>query len=136
MPFKVGAPRPLDEISAQDVQTYPIWLWAWEAGLEGEADDETWQCPVLETSDVSEAMTEPVITLMVKGRNIVGSASYNSQSDQLEAISIWEGDTWIGVQETTLPAPISFVAIPTIRGVEKVEFVCTEPSDDRASRAG
>jgi hypothetical protein len=136
MAFKVGTPKPLDEISAQDVQTHHIWLWVWEAGLEGEADDETWQCPVLETSDVSEAMSEPVITLMVKGSNIIGSASYNPQSDQLEAISIWEGDTWIGVQETTLPTPISFVAVPTIRGMANVEFVCTDPSDDRASRAG
>ena len=136
MAFKVGIPKPLDEISAQDVQTHPIWLWVWEAGLEGEADDETWQCPVLETSDVSEEMSEPVITLVVKGSNIIGSASYNPQSDQLEAISIWEGHTWIGVQETTLPVPISFVAVPTIRGMANVEFVCTDPSDDRASRAG
>lgn len=136
MAFKVGSPKPLDQISAQDLQRHPIWLWAWEAGLEGEADDETWQYPVLETLDVSEAMAEPVITVMVKGSDVVGSASYNSQSDQLEAISIWEGDTWIGVQETTLPTPISFVAVPTIRGMADVEFVCTEPHHDCASRAG
>lgn len=132
----VGTPKPLSEISAQDVLEYPIWLWVWEAGLEESADDETWQCPVLETSDVTDGMTEPVITLKVKGTNIVGSASYNPRSDQLEAISIWEGEAWIGVEESELPTPIVFVAVPTIRGIEKAEFICSQPSSDRAVRAG
>ena len=134
MAFKVGSPKALDDISAEDAEAHPIWLWAWEVGLETE--DETWQCPVLETLDVSELMAEPVITLRIKGSEAIGSASYNFKADQLEAISVWENGAWIGVQETTVPTPILFVAVPTINGVPDVEFVCRQRSEDRASRVG
>ena len=136
MALKFGTPKSLDDISIQDVKTHPIWVWVWEAGLEDQAEDETWQCPVIGTSDVSSAMTEPVITLYINGGVATGSASYNVELDQLEAISIWEGDTWVGVQESALPAPLSLVAVPTIHGVPNVEFVCNDPAADRASRVG
>lgn len=134
MKLKIGTPKALDDISAQDVKTYPIWLWAWEAGLEDEVEDETWQCPVLNTSDVTDAMTEPVITLRIEGSDVIGSASYNAGLDQLEAISIWENGAWVGIQESTLAAPISLIAVPTIRGIASVKFVCSQPDEDRASR--
>jgi hypothetical protein len=136
MALKFGTPKSLDDISIQDVETHPIWVWVWEAGLEDQAEDETWQCPVIDASDVSSAMTEPVITLRVNGGAAIGSASYNAELDQLEAISIWEGDTWVGVQESTLPTPLSLVAVPTIRGIPNAEFACNDPAADRASRVG
>jgi len=136
MKFKVGTPKALEDISAQDVEAHPIWLWAWEAGLEGEVEDETWQCPVLDTSDVTDAMTEPVITLRVEGSGVIGSASYNAGLDQLEAISIWENGAWTGIQEAALAAPVSLIAVPTIRGIAGVKFVCSQPDEDRAPRVG
>ena len=134
MKFEFGAPKALDDISLQDAMNHPIWLWAWEAGLEGEVEDETWQCPVLNTSDVTDAMTEPVVTLRIEGNDVIGSASYNAELDQLEAISIWENGAWTGIQETTLATPITLIAVPSIRGVTGVRFVCSEPDEDRASR--
>jgi hypothetical protein len=136
MTFKVGPSKPLDEISAEDAQTHPIWLWVWEVGPEDQADDETWQCPVLDTKDVSEAMTEPVITLITKDSNLIASASYMSQSEQLEGIAVWQGSAWVGIGDAALPTPITLVAIPTIRGIANVEFICNQPAEDRASRAG
>jgi hypothetical protein len=132
--FSVGTPKPLDGVSLQDVQVHPIWLWVCETGLEDQADDETWQCPVLDTTDVSNAMEEPVITLSVKRTPLFASASYNARADRIEAISVWESGAWAGVQESTLKAPITFVAAPTIRGVPGVEFVFDDPQEDQASR--
>ena len=134
MELKFGPPKSLEDISVEDVQAHPIWVWVWEAGLEGEAEDETWQCPVISHSDVTSEMTEPVITLRVNGGAAVGSASYNAELDELEAISIWEEDTWVLVQKCSLPAPLSLIAVPTIRGVANVEFICDDPDTDRAKR--
>jgi len=136
MKIKVGTPKALDDISTQDVETHPIWLWAWEAGLEGEVEDETWQCPVLNTSDVTDAMMEPIITLRIEGCNVIGSASYNAELDQLEAISVWENGEWTGIQKATLAAPVMLISVATIRGIAGVRFFYSQTDEDRASRVG
>jgi hypothetical protein len=64
MNYKFGAPKDLDSITLSDVMEHPLWLWTWEAGLEGDFDED-WQVPVIGCSDVSESMTEPIITLKV-----------------------------------------------------------------------
>ena len=135
MTIQFGSPVPLDEIELSHVLRHPIWVWVWETGREDEADDETWQCPVMGTTDVTPGFVEPVITVQVKGTDTYGSGSYSCERDQLESISLWENGAWIAVQETSLPAPIVLIAVPTIDGVAGAEFVCDDPSSDRAARA-
>jgi hypothetical protein len=135
MAFKVGKPKSLDDITGQDIEAHPIWLWVWEVGLEEEADDETWQCPVLGSYDVTADMAEPMIALRTK-TGAICSASYDPETDALKAIALWQGDTWIGLERSGVPTPISFIAIPTIRGVSSVEFICRDLSSDMATRVG
>lgn len=134
MPIQYGRPLPLDEITLAHVLDHPIWVWAWEAGSEEDASDETDQCPVLNTTDVTDSFTEAIITFKVKGTTLHGSASFIPELDRLEALSLWEGDTWVGLQEAAIPIPCTLVAVPTIRGVRDVEFLYDDPAVDAAER--
>jgi hypothetical protein len=134
MTIHFGAPVPLDEITLAHVLEHPIWVWVWEAGREAEADDETWQCPVIGTQDVTPGFTEPVITVRVKDTPLVGSASYSFEADRLEAISLWRDEAWIDLRETGLATPLVLIAVPSIEGVAGVEFTCNELASERAER--
>ena len=136
MTIHFGSPMPLDEITLEHVLAHPIWVWVWEAGREAEADDETWQCPVIGTHDVTPGLTEPVITVRVKGSPIVGSGSYSFEADRLEAISLWRDEAWIDLRQAGLATPLVLVAVPSIEGVAGVEFVCDDLATDLARRAG
>lgn len=136
MTIQFGSPVPMDEIELAHILQHPIWVWVWEAGKEDQADDETWQCPVIGTTDVTPGFTEPVITVRVKGTDTYGSGSYNVELDQLEAISLWENGAWVAVQEASQPSPIVLVSVPTINGVADVQFVCQDPASDTAPRGG
>ena len=135
MTIEFGLPVPLDEISLADVLSHPIWVWVWEAGREGEADDETWQCPVIGTTNVTPGLVEPVITLRIEAEELHASASYSREQDRLEAISVWQDGAWVPLQETSLRTPVVFVAIPDIDGVPGVRFACKELASDLAARA-
>ena len=132
---RYGEPRSLDDIGLDDVLAHPIWVWVWEAGLEGAdgVEDETWQCPVLDTADVTDAMTEPVITLRIEGSDAIASASLDPREDRLAGISVWHEGAWANVDDAGLPEPVVFVAIPTLRGASGVRFAY-EARADRAAR--
>lgn len=134
MTIHFGAPVPLEEITLSQVLEHPIWVWVWEAGRETEADDETWQCPVIGTQDLTAGFTEPVITVRVKDTPWVGSGSYRFETDCLEAISLWRDEAWIDLREAGLATPLVLVAVPRIEGVADVEFVCTDLASDQAVR--
>lgn len=136
MDLRFGTPKSLEDITLADVQQHPIWVWVWEAGLEEQAEDETWQCPVTNTSDVTAAMIEPIISLRIKGTELIASASYDPEEDDLEAIAVWQDGAWVSLRDTKLNAPVKLVAIPTIAGEAGVEFTCDDFKRDRAGRVG
>lgn len=131
-----GTPKSLEDITLADVQQHPIWVWVWEAGLEEQADDETWQCPVTNGTDVTAEMIEPIISLRVKGTELIASASYDPKEDELTGIAVWEDGAWVMFRDTGLKAPVTLVAIPTIAGEAAVEFTCEDFERDRARRVG
>ena len=135
MTIHFGAPVPLEDITLAHVLEHPIWVWVWEAGRETEADDETWQCPVIGTQDVTPGFTEPVITLRVKGTPLVACGSYSFETDRVEAISLWRDGAWVDLREAGLPTPLVLVAVPRIEGVDGVAFVCEDLASEQAMRA-
>jgi hypothetical protein len=106
MDLQFGTPKSLDEITLTDVQQHPIWLWVWEAGLEQQAEDETWQYPVTNTTDVTAGMIEPIISLRIKGTELIGSASYDPEA-ALEAIAVWQDGAWAMMRDSKLQANLS-----------------------------
>ena len=136
MDVQFGTPKSLEDITLADVQQHPIWVWVWEAGLEEQAEDETWQCPVTNTTDVTADMVEPIISLRIKGTELIASASYDPEREDLEGISVWQGGAWGSLRDTQLEAPVTLVAIPTIGGQAGVEFTCEDFERDQAHRVG
>lgn len=130
-----GKPMSLYDITVDDVTTHPIWVWAWEAGKEEEAEDETCQCPVIGTDDVGTGFTEPIITFRVKDTAIIGSGRYDAATERLEGMALWQVDTWTDLCDAGIAAPVVLVAVPTIRGVADVEFICGDLASDEAARA-
>jgi hypothetical protein len=134
MSYTTGKAKSLDGITLDDVLTYPIWEWA----LGGETEpgqDETWQWPIISTTDVTPDMSQPTITFRIKGTNEYGSAEYNLEEDVLENISIWNNDEWISIYDKeNMDFPVIFVAIPSIKGKENVEFEYTDWEKENATR--
>ena len=134
MSYKTGKAKSLDDITLEDVIKYRIWVWALDdEGVDGQ--DETWQKPIIDTDNVTEAIYNPTITIRVQNTNYYGCGEYDRDSDQLKAISIWKNDKWIELKEfTEMPTPLIFIALPMIYGKHNVEFVCSDITIDRAGR--
>lgn len=135
MNLKFGKPKSPENIKLEDVKKYPIWLWVWEAGLEEDAEDETWQCPIINSTNVTATLTEPIITLSVEGSNLFASASYNAERNQLESIAIWTNEEWQLLNKSGLKEPITFLSVPLINGEENAKFICGDVKSEIAKRA-
>ena len=133
MAYKTGKSKPLEEITLADVLQHPIWEWALdEEGVEGQ--DETWQRPIIDTHDVTEEIYNPTITLKIRNSNIYGSAEYDNETESINTISIWDDKEWKVLSDYEISAPITFISIPKINGIESVEFICSDLEDDIASK--
>jgi hypothetical protein len=134
MSYKTGKAKSLDDITLEDVINHPIWVWALdEERVEGQ--DETWQKPVTSTTNVTEDIFNPTITLRIGNTNYYGSGEYDQQEKELSGLSIWLDGEWIVIGEfTAVPTPFSFFAVPMINGEANVEFVCSDVEADRARR--
>jgi hypothetical protein len=122
MSYKVGNAKSLDDIILKDALEYPIWEWALgEENVPGQ--DETWQRPITSTTDVTDEMVQPTITVIIKDTSIYGSAEYNRDNDTLESMTIWHEDEWISVFDyESFEFSVIFVAIPSIKGLQGAEF--------------
>lgn len=122
MSYTTGKAKSLEDITLDDVLEYPIWEWALgEETVPGQ--DETWQRPIISTTNVTDEMVQPTITIIVKGSNVYGSAEFNYSEQVLESTAVWHDDEWISVFDyETFVFPVTFVAIPTIQGQSGVEF--------------
>ena len=135
MSLSFGSAKSLDDITLDDVLKYPVWLWVWETGQEGcPEQDETWQQPVISTSEVSDEMTEPIISFRVRGTDIFGSGSYDPEAEKLFGMALWIDNSWQMLSASTLSPPLTFVAVPPIRGVVDVQFICEDLLSDKAHR--
>ena len=131
MAYKTGKSKSLDGITLSDVLQYPIWEWALdEEGVDEQ--DETWQRPIIDTDNVTEEIYSPTITLKIKNSNIYGSGEFDNETESICPISIWNDTEWNVLSESGISAPIIFISIPKINGVENVEFVCDDLEDEKA----
>lgn len=57
-----GKPKPIDEVSLQDMQENPIWVFALDEE-DSEEIDETWQKPILNYDNVTHELVEAYILM-------------------------------------------------------------------------
>jgi hypothetical protein len=133
MSYQTGRAKSLDDITLEDCLKYPIWEWALdEEGILGQ--DETWQRPII-GSDVTEEINTPTITFSVKGTQLHGSGSYDHTEGTLTGNAIWVNEAWVILAKVTgIQIPAVFVALPSIRGISGIEFVCENLQSDTAIR--
>jgi hypothetical protein len=130
--FKLGKPRSLGDITAAAARRYPIWLWSLERNEDD--GDETRQVPVLNSRNVTEGMSEPIISLEIVGMGLLASGTYDSEARELYSISVWSDGRWVtgpGLR-TLLKYPVRLQALPAICGRRKVQFVWHSCENDCA----
>ena len=133
MNYELGKPKKLDSITKEDVLKNNIWIWTWEAGLEGDFDED-WQIPVNGIDNLTNQFTEPTITLSVVGKDLIASGMYNHKEDKLFGLAIWENDSWQLLNNATIEEPITFRSLIQISGNPNAEFVLTSKEADEAFR--
>lgn len=133
MGYTTGKSKSLEDITLEDALKYPIWEWALDEEEE-EGQDETWQRPIIDTDNITREINNPTITLKIKDTALYGSAEFDNQAQSLSAISIWNNNEWIALDQTKLKTPIIFISIPKIEGTKNVEFLCESLTCDNAKR--
>ena len=133
-----GTAMPLEDIKLDHVLRHPIWVWALdEETVEGQ--DETWQKPVTNTTDLSRSLEREyicVIAVKVVGTDIYGSGDYDHATGSLSGISVWYDGDWAEMRNAdALEAPLEFEAIPSIFGETGVRFVCPDLMVHEVARA-
>lgn len=119
-----GKSQPLEAATLDDALRHPIWVWALdEETVEGQ--DETWQKPVVNTTDVGKdlALYYPIITFRVVGTALYGSGGYDHAKGLLSGLSIWQAGQWRDPRDIAgVTTPVTFEAVPTIMGKAGVRF--------------
>jgi len=133
-PEEYGPAKSLESITLDDVLEHPIWFWALDQETEY-GQDETWQKPLLSSTDVTARMIEPIITLRVKGQDLHASGSYDHIERMVYGISVWSNGEWKALSQTEgLTGPLTFIAVPSICGEQAVEFLCEDLKKEKAVR--
>ena len=133
-----GKSKCIDNIRLEEVLRHPIWVWALdEEGIQGQ--DETWQKPVINTTDVSESvadqLTGTIIAFKVVGTELYGSGDYDHRFGTIGCPWIWDDEGPMELRDIAdLTIPVIFEAVPTICGESGVRFACPTPGAWEARR--
>jgi hypothetical protein len=132
MPYKTGKAKSLDDITLEDVLSYPIWEWALdEEGEEGL--DETRQRPVIDKIDVTEEIDSPIISLKVKETGGYASGEYDHEGKLIRAIAFWDNNSWTLPHDYSQSGfPLTLISLASIEGQSGCEFIYLSPEEDEA----
>ncbi len=131
MNYKIGKPKDLDSITEKDVIENNIWLWTWEAGIEGDFD-ETWQVPLIGIKNITNEFNSPIITLRIAETKIIASATLDYNEKKIYGIAFWKNNEWKSIEEYSKSGSIKFESIIKINGIEKTEFIMNDKKSDEA----
>ena len=127
-PEEYGPAKPLESIILDDILEHPVWFWALDQETEP-GQDETWQKPLVSSTDVTARMIEPIITLRVKGQGLHASGTYGHDERTVERYRPVPR-----FHPEGLTGPLTFVAVPSICGEQAVEFLCEDLKKEEAVR--
>lgn len=127
MEHKTGQSKPIGDVTLDDMLKYPIWIFAIDE--EGEEDqDETWQKPITNSTNVGKELYEAYILLKEKSTGSYFSACISLKKLDLYDICIWDSSSagWTPINECNLLYPIHLFSIPSIKGIENMEFIISK----------
>lgn len=121
MSYITGSAKLEENITINDYLQYPIWMNTFNVG--GATDQQYYQRPVINTTNVTADMVDPFITLKIKDTDYYVAAQYYFPTQMLTKIAVWVADGWAVVEDIPeLQAPILLVAVPMIDGVAGLTF--------------
>lgn len=118
-----GKPKPIDEVTLQDMQENPIWIFALDEE-EAEGIDETWQKPILRSDNVIHELLEAYILLKSVDGQYDISANLDIKEETLDDVNYWntELECWLPIENVENYKELQFVAIPKIEGDADIIF--------------
>ena len=81
-----GKPKPIDEVSLQDMQENPIWIFALDEE-DSEEIDETWQKPILNYDNVTHELVEAYILMKSTDGQYDISANLGIKKETLDDVT-------------------------------------------------
>lgn len=127
MKYETGQSKPIGDVTLDDMLKYPIWIFAIDE--EGEEDqDETWQKPITNSTNVGKELFEAYILLNEKSTGSYFSACISIKKLDLYDICIWNSDSasWTPINECNFSYPIHLFSIPSINGKKNMDFIITK----------
>lgn len=118
-----GKPKPMEDVTLQDMQKNPIWIFALDEE-ENEEIDETWQKPVLNYDNVTYELVEAYILMKSSDGQYDVSANLDIEEETLDDVTYWdsEQECWIPIENIGNYKELQFVAIPKIEKEADVVF--------------
>lgn len=118
-----GKPKPIDEVSLQDMQENPIWIFALDEE-DSEEIDETWQKPILNYDNVTHELVEAYILMKSTDGQYDISANLDIKKEILDDVTYWEPEQecWIPIDNIKNYKGLQFIAIPKIEKESNVIF--------------
>jgi len=111
-----GESKLIDDLSLGDIKEYPIWVQFIHKGR-------THVKPVINSQNVTDDLTEPIIGFHIEGSGLYGSADYDRDSESLTNLTLWIDGAWVLIQDTSeLTPPLTLVAVPQIKGRKNAKF--------------
>lgn len=118
-----GKPKPIDEVTLQDMQENPIWVFALDEE-DSEGIDETWQKPILNYDNVTHELVEAYILMKSTDGQYDISANLDIKKETLDDVTYWEPEQecWIPIDNIKNYKGLQFIAIPKIEKESDVIF--------------
>ena len=118
-----GKPKPMEDVTLQDMQKNPIWIFALDEE-ENEEIDETWQKPVLNYDNVTYELVEAYILMKSSDGRYDVSANLDIEEETLDDVTYWdyEQEGWVPIENIENYKELQFVAIPKIEKEADVIF--------------
>ena len=118
-----GRPKPIDDVTLQDMQENPIWVFVLDEE-DNEEIDETWQKPVLNYDNVTYELVETYILMKSSDGLYDVSADLDIKEDTLEDVTFWDAkqESWIPIENIRNYKELKFIAIPKIEKEADVVF--------------
>ena len=118
-----GKSKPIDEVTLQDMQENPIWIFALDEEDSDEVD-ESWLKPILKSDNVMSEFVEAYILLKSTDGQYYISANLDIKKEVLDDVTFWkpEQQCWIPIENIDSYKEMQFIAVPKIEKETDILF--------------
>lgn len=118
-----GKSKPIDEVTLQDMQENPIWIFALDEEDSDEVD-ESWLKPILKSDNVMSEFVEAYILLKSTDGQYDISTNLDIKKEALDDVTFWkpEQQCWIPIENIDNYREMQLIAVPKIEKENDILF--------------